>query len=443
VLAFVVVFAVSFLVSLDLVRGENPDSYYYCGKNPLKPVPSIPPLETTDANLIQVEVLIRHGDRSSFAWYSPPASLGTRKQCWPGDTAAWNCTVNYLTYPGLSRVAPSISQPDRLYRKLYDNDKNILAGNCDVGQLTSKGYHQQIVNGKMIRNYYVDKMSFLPENITEDNLSTFYIRSDDVPRTVMSAEGLLQGLYPVEPNITRPLMVDIHTRSLDLSVLTVNPTLCPRIGQVLEEAMQSANYTQFIQNTVVPLVNKLSNILGVTVPIDHIDDLVDCSNGYFCHNFPLHSGIDLSIIQIMESAAVWIENYINSYPTPTYNAKRGIGFLIAEMYGHLDAKLRSYRSGQPSDEPNFLLWSGHDTSIMPFLMAYGLPPTQWVAYASVLIIELYDNPEFSSGAAIRMIYNQEALSIPGCGGTLCDWGVFSGITQSLITTNYLRDCATQ
>jgi len=65
-----------------------------------------------------------------------------------------------------------------------------------------------------------------------------------------------------------------------------------------------------------------------------------------------------------------------------------------------------------------------------------------VGYASTLIIELYQDNQ-SGGAAVRIIYNQQELTIPGCGGVLCDWNTFTNITMSLVSTNYQVDCAPQ
>ena len=47
-------------------------------------------------------------------------------------------------------------------------------GNCSVGQLTLKGFYQQIANGQSLRKAYVDS-GFLSNMITP---SEIYFRSD-------------------------------------------------------------------------------------------------------------------------------------------------------------------------------------------------------------------------------------------------------------------------
>jgi len=387
---------------------------------------------------LQVEMLFRHGDRTSFAWYPTPGSLGSKKQCWPNDTNVWDCSINYLNYPSPNNNVVSLGSSGVLFRKVYDAGENVLAGNCDVGQLTQKGFLQEVVNGKMLRNYYVNKLGFLPTQLTQDNLGLIHVRSDDEGRTVLSAQGVLLGLFPPK-NTSQNIIVDIHTRSLPLALMETNPTVCPRLGQIYQQARNSSTFLQFSQDVMVPLAAEFAQLFGVPFTAANLQDLNDCSNGYFCHNFPLHPGIDLATIQTMESVSLWVENYVNSYPNATYNSKLGIGFLINEMYQGLAAKLANPKAGAV---PNLLLFSGHDTTILPWLTAYGITPAEWVGYASTLIIELYQDND-GSDAAVRVLYNQKELVIPGCGGVLCDWDTFSGITLSLVSTDYEADCAAQ
>lgn len=65
-----------------------------------------------------------------------------------------------------------------------------------------------------------------------------------------------------------------------------------------------------------------------------------------------------------------------------------------------------------------------------------------MGYASTLIIELYQD-NGGSDNVVRVLYNQKEVAIPGCGGVLCDYDTFSGITQSLYSTDYEADCALQ
>mgnify|MGYP001068980028 FL=1 len=54
--------------------------------------------------------------------------------------------VNYLNYPSPNNDVVTLSPSGVLFRKVYDSGDNVLAGNCDVGQLTQKGFLQEITN---------------------------------------------------------------------------------------------------------------------------------------------------------------------------------------------------------------------------------------------------------------------------------------------------------
>jgi hypothetical protein len=61
--------------------------------------------------------------------------------------------------------------------------RNILPGNCMLGQLTSKGRDQHFDLGKQYRKLYVDTYKLLPPSI---NPGDIWVRSTDIPRTVQS-----------------------------------------------------------------------------------------------------------------------------------------------------------------------------------------------------------------------------------------------------------------
>jgi hypothetical protein len=96
-------------------------------------------------NLMLVAIS-RHGDRTPD-WTLPVP---------PGDhDVAWNCSLNTLHIPsnGTDLFEP-LDYP-RLYRKVYIEDREVILGNCALGQLTSKGFEQTKVLGKLLRKMYL------------------------------------------------------------------------------------------------------------------------------------------------------------------------------------------------------------------------------------------------------------------------------------------------
>ncbi len=55
-----------------------------------------------------------------------------------------------------------------------------MAGDCGIGQLTARGYTQQLNNGAAVRSAYVTGGgAFLPTTLTDESASAFYLRSDN------------------------------------------------------------------------------------------------------------------------------------------------------------------------------------------------------------------------------------------------------------------------
>ena len=63
-----------------------------------------------------------------------------------------------------------------------------------IGQLTPTGMQQTLKLGKAIRERYIEAKGFLGESYSRKE---FYVRSTDYERTLMSAESVLAGLYPL------------------------------------------------------------------------------------------------------------------------------------------------------------------------------------------------------------------------------------------------------
>ena len=87
--------------------------------------------------LLQVQILARHGARAPYA----------RVYCWdkaksPMDVT-WNCGPSEI----FSQDIATSSSHGRLYSKLY-SENNILTGTCVVGGLLPIGRRQHLENGR-------------------------------------------------------------------------------------------------------------------------------------------------------------------------------------------------------------------------------------------------------------------------------------------------------
>ena len=115
------------------------------------------------------QTFIRHGDRT----------LCSAETCWPSDAAVYNCSLTRLMGSLQDRTDPHPALGMN-YRVLFEPNEEWLAGDCGIGQLTSRGYQQEVNNGRAVASAYVaGGNGFLPSTLTDDNAGMFYLRSDN------------------------------------------------------------------------------------------------------------------------------------------------------------------------------------------------------------------------------------------------------------------------
>ena len=120
------------------------------------------------------------------------------------------------------------------------------------------------------------------------------------------------------------------------------------------------------------------------------------------------------------NAAVNYTEYQYSYKSLYNNslyAKLALGRTAYEIRTNVESALNS------TDYYKFVLFSGHDTTLMPILA--GLMGSnwdgKWVSYASMVSIEIYNSSTAGSPDLFRIIYNGQQQQVPGCASTgLCN-----------------------
>lgn len=374
----------------------------------------IPPLGNDSHELVQVQVIIRHGDR--VQWQPKP--------CWPNSTAVWNCSLSVSSTPSVSRTEMT-TNAFRLYRRLFEYGVEEIRGDCYVGQLTVKGYYQQLLNGVYLQQAYIDS-GFLNRSF---NSSEVYIRSDDESRTIQSAEGVVYGMFP-PPALgdNQVEVIDIHTRDKDVDIMEANPTLCPILNTYTINADNSEEYKDHTETITDPLVKKLSSALNTNITADDIDPLMDCFVVHTCHGVPIPSSVSQTLIQKTIKELTWMNVYKNSYPSIQNGTKATIGLLIKAIFDRIVNKISN------TDPVKFYLYSGHDTTLLPLLVGFSQSDIKWPPYASLMAIELYREKENPDQFAVRIVYNGQPLKLSFCNGhsTLCPWSLFKDYVENLI-----------
>lgn len=366
------------------------------------------------AKLMQVHAIIRHGDRTPW----------TGDLCWPNDSSVWNCTLSHAEVPMYADDMYGKIVP-RVYRKRFLFGDETLNGNCSIGQLTTIGYNQQLANGKALMQAYV-KSGFLDDTISS---SEIYIRSDNEPRTQQSAESLMLGMYPLRGGFTE--VVELETRDTTFDYITCNSKLCPKFAEYQEEFKHSKTWLDHWNQTEAVLT-AISNAINYTVDEDDLDPFSDCLRTHLCHGLPWPKGMTSDLYERAWGELSWQEYNMFKYPSVQANAQVGIGFLLKEILQQINASV----SGKPVQK--FLLYSGHDTTLIPILVALQVDNGVWPPYASMILLELYD---VGGKYMVRVIYNGKVLQLPFCGSrTLCDFETFSNYMSTVTPSDPAKQC---
>jgi len=321
--------------------------------------------------LVHVTALIRHGARTP--WAGAPGY-----QCWDGywqseETGVWNCDLmTYMSPPSTGKYDGNRrenaeedskgileEEPDFLFEKRYDALKfasskqqqssiyqvdpqytttgNELNGTCQLGQLLTRGYDQELSNGKHIRQAYfydgnktadehaasdprmrlwdltVDRTGRTDVNdaagdaaMTNNSASDATVatttatgtigdptkkifqepnlryRADDEQRTLMSGQILLRGLFGPEllssmHNDDESTVIRLHTGDYSKDVLSINSAICPRLDELQQEAYGSEEFRNWNETSaeVVEVRRFVKEELGLDViPSSMLDCLM-------------------------------------------------------------------------------------------------------------------------------------------------------------------------
>mmetsp|Transcript_2944 Transcript_2944/g.7196 ORF Transcript_2944/g.7196 Transcript_2944/m.7196 type:complete len:426 (-) Transcript_2944:25-1302(-) len=395
----------------------------YCGRDPSKDNGALEEesrvLYDNDMELIQVQVVIRHGDRTS--WSGLP--------CWKSDNATWDCTTTDASVPVSSFDNHFPKHGATLFRRVNIKGREVLPGTCLVGELTTKGHLQERGNGEYLRKKLIEDAGFLPRDFESKYV---FFRTDNEYRTLQSAESLILGLYPIRNGQYE--LIDIHIMDSQLDDMVCNPTLCPKYGAYVNELKQSALWKKHFAKVTVPLAKKIAAAFGSKYTDEtDMSQVLDCLNTHICHGFPVPDDVDEELYQQVMDDATWQNNQQWVFPSNVENAKLGIGFLLREIFQQMSD------ATQGKLIKKFFLYSGHDTTIMPILQAISTAGDPfWAQYASTVEFELYKK---SSGYAVRVLYNREPIVLNGCKDAVCDFSTFlQHVVQPLSLDDPIEAC---
>jgi len=367
-----------------------------------------PPAADSGFELAQVFAFLRHGDRN----------VCEKNTCWSKSAEQLKkCRVGDVSVPSSKRFAANF------FKKL----KNDLEGveNCGIGQLTTYGFRQHMRNGKILRKAY---NGFISEQFEHEEL---YVRSTDYSRTISSTQGLLVGLFDDESALPMHFehAFDIHVENRTHGIILPNHHIFPILKSLDAEALEGKSSNEFSRMRRQELLYQLemiSELSGKKLHLQNFTDFFDCLNVNHCNNRTIP--VNEVVLRKLNEVTPWKYQVMFSNPSPVEYGKYAAGPLLAAARNEILGKI----TGAKAVKKLYILM-GHDTGpMMPLLSALQIWDGRWPAYASSIMIELYENKIKENSFAVRVVYDGEEMHVPGCSSVMCDWIEFDSVLGALL-----------
>jgi lysosomal acid phosphatase len=279
-----------------------------------------------------------------------------------------------------------------------------------LGELTPLGMNQQYELGKLMRKRYTRDNKLLEPSYVNGSI---YARSTDFNRTVQSLECFLTGLYPLGtgpklnngdsalpaaaqciPFRTLPLKQDDLLLAKDANIDTYNE-MCRKY--VYSQPGWKAKEEEY-KNSFPDWSSKLGEKFTTLTQLMPVGDNL---------NVRKRNGVAMPP-QLSEEDQKKII-YLGEWCQAQQIKPKVMGdFFGSALLNNIREKMNEAAAGKT--ECRYVLYSGHDTTLLPVLSALGVPLNINPPYASHIDFELYsDNGQYT----VEVFFNNEPLVLTG------------------------------
>uniref|UniRef100_A0A7N6A3P4 Acid phosphatase 6, lysophosphatidic n=1 Tax=Anabas testudineus TaxID=64144 RepID=A0A7N6A3P4_ANATE len=299
--------------------------------------------------------------------------------------------------------------------------KNVLPGGTFPGQLTTVGMQQLYELGKRLRRRYIEESPFLSSTFSPAEV---YVRSTNIVRTIESAKCLIAGLFQQKQKD----IVHILTTEAPSEILYPNYHGCKMLkilaGHRWAESSTLPDIAADLQS--------IQNALGIAAH-QHVDFILirDDMVAREAHGLPCPPVLDTWRNKV-EQRAVDMMCHIYE-PSKRENLQMCVGPLLYTLLANIDEKLQGTLS---EPDRKLFLYSAHDTTLIPCLMALGIFDMRWPPYAADITLELYNHRQ-TNEAFVKVSYIGQDQHIPGCSGVYCPLQEFKQVLSSYSLTSEL------
>lgn len=353
--------------------------------------------------LLQVQMVIRHGDRA-------PISLDTFPNT---DSVEISCFFN--------RSWKDFLELDRLRR---DASMFVVTGNpsrviiqerdvCKGGQLTPAGFLQHIFNGKHLRKAYTGLLESIKAG------SSALVTTTDYSRTVQSAAAILYGMFG-DTLGNEKFQIDVAKDKYPETHFLIDsnnePISCKILIRRLRDIWQIKDLVE-LRKLINPVKKSLAQILNAgRSQIPSLDRIVDDFYTRLCHSKDLPEGPNGKVTPKLASHSFDLSHTLISLKHTPLAELQTLSILSRMV-------MQASRLIEGKETRKLVIFSGHDTVLVPFLAMLGIHDGKWPPYASRVVFELWrrqptaeKGPETQSlksmfdGYFFRILYNGKPLT---------------------------------
>jgi len=240
----------------------------------------------------------------------------------------------------------------------------------------------------------------------------------------------MEGLYPINgsaPNCAESI-INLSTGDATKENMYSNSAICPKLAELESEVNQGPEVLEFQNMVNAKLQKTLAGIFGWSLDKPTIE-IFDCFQTHTCHGMEFPSGVTPDLFTEVNQNVLWFTKAIDGAQIQNYTYSQiAIGSFLQDIIDLIDA----VHTG--SSEVKLALYSGHDTTILPFLLAYRIWDAEWPPYASLVQIEVLT--DMNAMEFVRIIYNGLELLLPDCNyQSPCPYEHFVALTKNIINGN--------
>jgi len=345
--------------------------------------------------LQQLVVIHRHGDRSQIQRSLGP-SVAESKEVEAVWVSRMPVASTLLKMAQAARVVSSSSNSDNI-----GNSDNMYTGedakNYPYAQLTELGAQQLMLVGKSLRERYA---SFLEGGVHDESIMA---RSTNMCRTLQSLRCLLIGLtssQDAQKALADQSVVVIKTRPKSSETLFPQASgPCDRMAERRNEIFPPTFLAENVDG-YAELEERMKNLLGYTEKVNWltVKEILTC---HLVHDIPFHRGI--TELDEEKISAIAGRTWGQLYRDEVLN-RLAIGRFIRELLDDI--------VGTALTNKKMLIYSGHDSTLVPVLCALGAYNDKWPPYASHLELEIVQHKR-TGERFVRAVYNDHAQTILG------------------------------